>query len=58
MAVKPLYEQVGFADELARNASPRLLVLIVFSLYCVYLYVNKALKFKVRLERRPCSLCF
>ncbi|MCJ1377635.1 hypothetical protein MMC17_000730 [Xylographa soralifera] len=41
-----LKEQGGFADELARNATPRLLVLLVFSFYCVYLYVNKALKFK------------
>ncbi|MCJ1315275.1 hypothetical protein MMC15_000592 [Xylographa vitiligo] len=57
MAVKPLYEQVGFADELARNASPRLLVLIVFSLYCVYLYVNKALKFKKDTEYGKINGC-
>ncbi|MCJ1437308.1 hypothetical protein MMC27_006694 [Xylographa pallens] len=46
MAVKAPHDQDGFADELARNASLRLLVFVVFILYCVYVYVKKALILK------------
>ena len=48
MAIKAVHEHVGITDELTSIVSTRILVFIVLGLYCVYLYISKALEYRVR----------